>query len=143
MNAVDLFFRFDGRISRTRFWIAMAVLLAAELVSYSAGYGRGNERLSAILELLILYPETAVLLKRAHDRDMPEKVVLAYVVLAVLFTGLTMFGIGGTADKPSTLYWLVGLPSFALALYLLVDLGFRKGVSGPNRFGPDPLQGKT
>jgi len=139
MNAIDLFFRFDGRINRTRFWIGMAVLLVAELVSYSAGYSRGNERLSAILELLILYPETAVLLKRAHDREMPEMVVLVYVALAVLFTGLTILGIGGTAEQPSTLYWIVGLPSFMLALYLLVDLGFRRGVTGPNRFGPDPL----
>jgi uncharacterized membrane protein YhaH (DUF805 family) len=143
MHWRHLFFGLDGRISRTRFWIATVILLVAELVSFSAGYGRGDERLSSILELLLLYPETAVLLKRAHDREMPEKVVLAYVVLAILFTALTIFGIGGTAERPSTLYWLIGLPCFALAMYLLVDLGFRRGVSGPNRFGPDPRQQKT
>ena len=143
MNWRHLFFGFDGRIGRTPFWIAMAVLFVAELVSFSLGYGRGDERLSSILELLILYPETAVLLKRAHDRDMPELVVVAYVALAVLFTGLTVLGLGGTAENPSMLYWLVGLPVMGLALYLLVDLGFRPGVSGPNRHGPDPLQGKT
>ena len=141
MNWRHLFFGFDGRIGRTPFWIALAVLLAAELVSFSAGHGRGDDRLSAVLELVILYPETAVLLKRAHDREMPETVIVAYAVLAVLFTGLTVLGLGGTAERPSALYWLVGLPSFALALYLLADLGFRRGVSGPNCHGPDPLAG--
>jgi uncharacterized membrane protein YhaH (DUF805 family) len=143
MNWRHLFFGFDGRISRTSYWIAMAVLLPAELISYSLGYGRGDERLSALLELAILYPESAVLFKRAHDREAPDKVVIGYVVLSIVLSGLTIFGLGGTTDKPTPLYWAVALPCMALALYLFVDLGFRRGVSGPNRHGPDPLQGKT
>ena len=121
----------------------MAVLLVAELISYSAGYGRGDERLSALLELAILYPESAVLFKRAHDREAPDKAVIGYVVLSIVLSGLTIFGLGGTVDKPTGLYWAVALPCFAIALYLFVDLGFRRGVSGPNAHGPDPLQGKT
>ena len=143
MDWRHLFFGFDGRINRTPYWIAMAVLVVAEFISFSFGYGRGDERLSALLELAILYPETAVLFKRAHDRDMPEKVVIGYVALAIVLSGLTIFGLGGTSEKPSGLYWLVALPCMGLALYLFVELGFRRGVSGPNAHGPDPLQGKT
>src|SRR5690349_16540192 len=132
MDWRHLFFSFDGRISRTPYWIAMAVLLVAELISFSFGYGRGNERLSAIFELALLYPETAVLMKRAHDRETSEMAVVAYAVLSIILGGLTIFGLGGTVDKPSPLYWLVTLPCFAIALYLFVDLGFRRGVSGPN-----------
>ena len=143
MDWRHLFLGFDGRISRTPYWIAMAVLLVAEFISYSFGYGRGDERLSALLELAILYPEAAVLLKRAHDRDMPDKVVIVYVALSIVLSGLTIFGLGGTTDRPTGLYWAIALPSMALALYLFVDLGFRRGVNGPNRHGPDPLQGKT
>jgi uncharacterized membrane protein YhaH (DUF805 family) len=143
MDWRHLFFGFDGRISRTPYWIAMAILVVAELVSYSFGYGRGDDRLGALLELAMLYPESAVLLKRAHDREMPDKVVIAYVALSVMLGGLTIFGLGGTGEKPSGLYWAVALPCMALALYLFVDLGFRRGVSGPNRHGPDPLQRKT
>jgi uncharacterized membrane protein YhaH (DUF805 family) len=143
MDWRDLFFGFDGRISRTPYWIAMAVLLVAELICYSFGYGRGDDRLGALFDLALLYPEAAVIFKRAHDRDMPDKVVAGYVVLSILLSGVTIFGLGGTGDKPNGLYWLIALPSMALALYLFVDLGFRRGVSGPNRHGPDPLQGKT
>jgi uncharacterized membrane protein YhaH (DUF805 family) len=143
MDWRHLFFGFDGRISRTPYWIAMAVLLAAELVSFSYSYGRGNERLGALCELALLYPESAVLFKRAHDRGMPDMVVIAYMVLSVVLNGLTIFGLGGTIDQPSALYWIVTLPCFAIALYLFVDLGFRRGVRGPNGHGPDPLQGKT
>jgi uncharacterized membrane protein YhaH (DUF805 family) len=143
MNWRHLFLGFDGRISRLPFWIGMAILLAVELVSYSAGFGRDNERLSAILELATLYPESAVLFKRAHDREMPEQVVMVYIVLAVIFAGLTVLDLDGTPEHPSILYWLVGLPAMGLALFLLVDLGLRKGVSGANRYGPDPLQRKT
>jgi uncharacterized membrane protein YhaH (DUF805 family) len=143
MDWRHLFLDFDGRISRTPYWIAMAVLLVAELITFSFGYGRGNERLGALFELALLYPESAVLIKRAHDRDTSETVVIAYVVLSVILGGLTIFELGGTIDKPSALYWLVTLPCIAIALYLFVDLGFRRGTAGPNRHGPDPLQGKT
>lgn len=143
MDWRHLFFGFDGRISRTTYWIAMAALLVAELILYSFGYGRGDARLGTVFELALLYPETAVLLKRAHDREMSEKVVIAYVALSIILGGLTIFGLDGSADKPSPLYWLVTLPSLVIALYLFVELGFRRGVSGPNSHGPDPLQGKT
>jgi uncharacterized membrane protein YhaH (DUF805 family) len=143
MDWRHLFSDFDGRIARTPYWIAMAILLVAELITYSFSYGRGDERLGALFDLALLYPEAAVLFKRAHDREMPDKVVIAYVVLSVVLGGLTIFGLGGTIDKPNGLYWAIALPCMALALYLFVDLGFRRGVSGPNRHGPDPLQGKT
>ena len=31
------------------------------------------------------------------------------------------------------------LPYLLLGLALLVELGFRKGTTGPNQYGPDPL----
>jgi uncharacterized membrane protein YhaH (DUF805 family) len=141
MDWRHLFFGFDGRISRAPYWIAMVVLLAAELLSFSYGYGRGDPRLSALFELALLYPEAAVLFKRAHDRNMPDIVVIIYVVLSMALDGLTVFELDGTPERPSGLYWLATLPCFAIALYLFVELGFRRGVSGPNQYGPDPLQG--
>jgi len=143
MNWRHLFFGFDGRISRTHYWIAMAILLVAEFIAFALGYGRGDERLSALFELALLYPEAAVLIKRAHDRETPDVLVMAYVILAILLGALTIFGLGGTSERPTALYWMVALPTFALALYLFVNLGFFRGVAGPNRYGPDPLQGKT
>ena len=143
MDWRHLFFGFDGRIARTPYWIAMAIMFVAELVAYALSYGRGDDRLCALLDLVLLYPEAAVLFKRAHDGDMEAKLVDGYVPLSIVLSGLTIFRLGGVDDRPNGLYWLVALPCMALALYLFVDLGFRRGVSGPNRHGPDPLQGKT
>ena len=40
-------------------------------------------------------------------------------------------------DRPGTHYWMLLIPFYNIYLGLL--LLFKKGVSGPNRFGPDPL----
>jgi uncharacterized membrane protein YhaH (DUF805 family) len=34
---------------------------------------------------------------------------------------------------------ILGLGAFAVSIWALVELGFLRGTSGPNRFGPDPL----
>lgn len=34
---------------------------------------------------------------------------------------------------------ILKVASFLITLWVLVDLGFLKGTTGPNRFGPDPL----
>ena len=34
----------------------------------------------------------------------------------------------------------IALPFTVLGLALLVELGFRKGTTGPNQYGPDPLR---
>ena len=44
-----------------------------------------------------------------------------------------------TEERPSTLFYVVGIPVGLMALVLLIDFGFRRGTAGPNRFGPDPL----
>jgi uncharacterized membrane protein YhaH (DUF805 family) len=35
------------------------------------------------------------------------------------------------------------VPLGILGLALIVDLGFRRGTVGPNRYGPDPLDAST
>jgi len=43
-----------------------------------------------------------------------------------------------TNPTPAVLALLVPIGLFALVL--LIDLGFRRGTVGPNRYGPDPLE---
>ena len=45
----------------------------------------------------------------------------------------------GGADNPSILSMVVTIPFLVLLLALIIELGFRKGTPGPNRYGPDPL----
>ena len=143
MDWTYLFFSFDGRISRKPYWIATCVLIAAAFIAIWIELYAADRRLGAILNLALLYPDLAVMVKRAHDRETPIWIVLASAIMAVLLDALEIFGLGGTVDTPSTLYWLISLPMLPVIGYLFVVLGFFQGTRGPNRYGPDPLAART
>lgn len=106
---------FEGRTSRSRFWILIAAAAAAYLVAFavdgfftSGAFDRTYAfRVAATLFLLV--PGLSILVRRFHDRDKPGWWVL---IGAVPVLGL---------------------------VWLMVELGFLRGTAGPNRFGPDPL----
>ena len=139
MDWVYLLHSFDGRIGRKTFWIAMAVVTAAEILGHFAAEAIQGDRLSAIVDLVFTYPEFAIAAKRGQDRNMPLAVVGTFFAAGVVLDLITVLGLSGTADQPSTLSLAIALPFTVFGLALLVELGFRKGTTGPNRYGPDPL----
>ena len=142
MDWSHLFFGFDGRINRKPYWIASVVLAVVEITGFAVAQNLEQERLIGIIGLAILYPDFAVIMKRAHDRETPYWIPFSYLILSVLQNALSVFALDGPADNPTALYWIVFIPLLIVALYLFIELGFRRGVSGPNRFGPDPLAGR-
>lgn len=136
MNWIDLFTGIDGRISRQPFWLALLALFAIDLAAHFAM----GERLSAVVSLLIAYPEFAVFAKRGHDRNVPTWVAGLFMAGAVVLNVLVLLGLSGPMDRPTTLFYAVGLPVGILGLILLVDFGFRRGTAGANQYGPNPLQ---
>ncbi len=48
-------------------------------------------------------------------------------------------GIGIVPGNGTSIGLLITLVIGAVALWFLIELGFRRGVEGPNRYGPDPL----
>jgi uncharacterized membrane protein YhaH (DUF805 family) len=139
MNWVFLFNSFDGRISRKTFWVALALLAVAELFGHYAAEQIEGDRLSAIVDLAFTYPEFAVAVKRAHDRNMPLWLLIIFFGAGAVLDLLTVLELTGTEDQPNMLAIAIALPFTVLGLALLVELGFRKGASGPNQYGPDPL----
>jgi uncharacterized membrane protein YhaH (DUF805 family) len=130
---------FHGRIGRQTFWFAMGVLVVANVVAcFIAGEIQG-ERLSAIVDLAFTYPEFAVAVKRAHDRNLPVWLLIAFFTANALFDLLDVLGWSGTREEPTMLALVIALPFGVFLLALLVELGFRRGTIGPNRHGPDPL----
>ena len=129
---------FDGRISRQPFWIAFGAVLAVELLALAVAYRIEGERLAAIVDLAVAYPEFAIAAKRGHDRDVPTWVPGLFFALAVLIDLLVVVGLRVT-DERSALFYVFVLPVSIFGVALLVDFGFRKGTPGPNRYGPDPL----
>jgi uncharacterized membrane protein YhaH (DUF805 family) len=130
---------FDGRIGRKAFWIAMAALTVAEIFGHILAEEIQGDRLSAIVDLAYTYPEFAVAVKRAHDRNMPLWLLIVFFVASAVLDLLTVLELTGTEDQPSLLTILIALPFTVLGVALLVELGFRRGTIGPNQYGPDPL----
>ncbi len=139
MDWAYLLTSFDGRISRKSFWIAMAALTVAEIFGHILAEEIQGDRLSAIVDLAYTYPEFAVAVKRAHDRNMSLWLLIVFFSAGALLDLLTVLELTGTDDQPSMLSLLIALPFTVLGLALLVELGFRKGTPGPNQYGPDPL----
>jgi uncharacterized membrane protein YhaH (DUF805 family) len=141
MDLVHLFTSFDGRISRQPFWIAWVIFFAIEAAGMFALPVVDSARLSSILSLLLIYPQFAVSLKRAYDRNMPTWVIGLFFALDVAFEFLFLAGWITERDlaNPPPLAMSLLLPIAVFALALLIELGFRRGTVGPNRYGPDPL----
>jgi uncharacterized membrane protein YhaH (DUF805 family) len=141
MDFMHLFLSFEGRISRTTFWIGVGILIVVESIAQYAAGQFGNDQASAVVDLVFAFPEFAVAAKRAHDRNIPTLLIALFFAGAV---GLDVLMLGGwdvTGDKPSTAFLAILIPWGIFALILLIDLGFRRGTEGPNAYGPDPLAG--
>jgi uncharacterized membrane protein YhaH (DUF805 family) len=106
---------------------------------------------SLILILVTAYPMYCLSVKRRHDRNNNGMDIIAYLALAVVLILLQALGLGFTSTDiggvvvptPTGLYSIVGAISGIFAIYLLVVLGFLKGTTGDNAYGPDPLLGKA
>ena len=130
---------FEGRISRKTFWIGMAVLIIAEILGHLAAQALQGDRLSAIVDLAFTYPEFAIAAKRAHDRNLPIWILIVFFGGGAVLDLLTVLQLTGSGDQPSVLSLFIAVPFTVLLVALLVELGFRRGTIGPNRYGPDPV----
>ena len=89
--------------------------------------------IGAVIQLLVRYP-------KAHHLAMAPAIQIIIVVILLLSgTGVIMLTIARLHDLDKSgwyvLLQVVPLINFIFALYVL----FAKGTTGPNRFGPDPL----
>jgi uncharacterized membrane protein YhaH (DUF805 family) len=139
MDWVYLLSSFEGRISRKTFWIAIAVLIAAELAGYLIAQALQGDRLSAIVDLAFVYPEFAIAAKRAHDRDLPIWILVVFFGGGAVLDLLTVLELSGGNDQPSLMSLMIAVPFTVLLVALLIELGFRRGTVGPNQYGPDPV----
>ena len=112
MTLSHLLFSFEGRIGRQAYWFAVVILIAAGLVATIVDrllFRDPNSFVSLIVALVSIYANVAVSVKRWHDRD------------------------------KSGWWCLIIFIPFVGAVWILIENGFLKGTSGPNRYGPDPL----
>ncbi len=139
MNWLYLFNSFHGRIGRQTFWVALILTIVAQLAGQAIADQLQGDRLSAIVDLVFTYPQFAVTIKRAHDRNMPDWVLIAFFAANAFLDLLVVLDLAGTSEHPNLLSLAVAIPLTVVGVALLVELGFRKGTEGPNQYGPDPL----
>lgn len=111
-------FSFQGRISRGHFWLRYWLptrlallfwLLAGKYAGLSVPRSWGTDALLVGLVLMMLWSETAVEVKRWHDRNKSGWWMLVYLIP------------------------LIG------PFWVLAECGLLRGREGHNRFGPDPV----
>jgi uncharacterized membrane protein YhaH (DUF805 family) len=141
MDWLYLLDTFHGRIGRKTFWIAMAIVGVANFLACYAAQQIAGDKLNAIVDLAFNYPEFAIAVKRGNDRDWPLWPVAIFFAGSVLLDLFSVLGLAGTDAEPSTLAFVVAVPFSVVGLGLLIELGFRRGTVGANRYGPDPLAG--
>jgi uncharacterized membrane protein YhaH (DUF805 family) len=116
MDLSKLLLSFDGRINRQPYWLYILAVIIVVGVPLSLFFEPDTESYnlaSAVASLILLYPSLAVQAKRWHDRD------------------------------KSAWWLLINLIPIVGGLWALIECGFLRGTTGPNRFGPDPLDSPT
>ena len=134
----ELLFGFSGRINRAKYWLTFViyfVALFALYVLFSLFFSFPTDVLGLFLILsvpfvAIIISATAVAVKRLHDRDKSGWWVLVFYMLP---------GVIGNIGSYTGLDFVSQLASLALSIWALVELGFLRGTSGRNQYGPDPL----
>ena len=165
MGLLHLLFGFSGRANRGKFWLAVVlwivfwtiavlacvlaavIILGLHLPDSSVPHDELLSRYVRLafdyLGLLIVFiafalaswiSAFAVGVKRLHDRNKSGWwVLLFYLAPSILGS------IANTGEHPLAGF-VLGLASFVISIWALVELGFLRGTFGSNRYGPDPLQ---
>lgn len=121
----ELFWSASGRLARTPFLVACAVLIAIAAV-YEAWVGPTIHWLTGWFAYpLLLYGAACVLSKRLHDRGRSGWWA-ALVLFALVAVWPTPHGVG------ALIFTLI-------LLWAAIELGVMQGEDGANRFGPSPL----
>ena len=148
----DMLFSFEGRLNRSRWWIAMIIVgifgfifqLSFEyIISLFLDTGFLYSTLILFLYIPILYINAALSIKRLKDSDKGWEWGFLIIVICIV-NALSVYL--PRPDDPA--YENFAMIAFSFVVFILwisfmiplfILCGFIKGTEGGNRFGPDPL----
>jgi uncharacterized membrane protein YhaH (DUF805 family) len=151
MDWTTLLFSFNGRINRGKYWLAILIysiawtVFAVVLFGWLGGVNPDNLFSLAggalglwagglILVAAGTWSGIATGIKRLHDRDKSGWWILLFWFGPSLLSGSN----AAMPDSGSNL--VLALIGSVIAIWGFVELGCLRGTSGPNLYGPDPLQ---
>jgi uncharacterized membrane protein YhaH (DUF805 family) len=149
MHLGHLYTSFEGRINRAASWLGAIILFVVTLVALlvatfviGISFDGSDSRLKLVtfaLQLALLYPSAALMVKRLHDRNRPGYFAAFMLVPAVVKQVTDLLGRTGDPFNMNALDWVLNAIIFVVAVWFFVGLGCLRGTVGPNRYGPDPL----
>ena len=145
-DLIRLLTTFTGRIGRQQWWLGFVIVCAGNLLGglllnpdfFFAAMPPLPSWPDTLWQTAMLYPATAITVKRFNDRDWPAWLGYVFAPIGALLYLAPHFGQAVAPQSPPV--WMVMF--WACAAYLLfafVDNGFVRGTDGPNRYGADPL----
>lgn len=126
----------NGRINRSDFFtLGFLLNVISAIMEAMSNTLPDNATASLVVSLLILavfgllgYIGLCLTIRRLHDLNQP-----GWMYLVFLFSTLSLVFIGESFIPPLTYLGLI------IALGVTLILLFKKGTSGDNKYGPDPL----
>ena len=146
MNWGHLFFTFDGRANRARFWIAgliFAVIYAVmTIIDYVTDQSVVFQALNGMLIIVILIASIAVGVKRLHDSNKSGWYLLLFYLVPSVLVVIGVL-IGAFVEDSTIIATVLGLLAFAIAVWAFIEMGCLRGTIGINQYGPDPVAPAT
>lgn len=154
MSLRYLYTSFDGRINRKRFWTASFIMMAAAMAlsfvifTPIAVMSPGLGGIATLLfSLALLYPALALGVKRLHDRGRSGRLMAVFLAPGISLQVGEFFGLTGSLQivggemiyLPNPFGWALNAAVLGVGIWALVELGIRKGTTGANEYGPDPI----
>jgi uncharacterized membrane protein YhaH (DUF805 family) len=142
MDWGQLFFKFNGRINRAKFWIAVLIYTVINVVMAILGYISDDsavfQAVNGMLGIVIFISSLAVGVKRLHDRSKSGwYLVLFYIIPSILI--VAGIAVGTIMEDSIMIASILGLVAAAIGIWAFIELGCLRGTVGANRYGPDPL----
>jgi len=121
----NLLFSFQGRVNRAKYWLVHVVMWIVVAAVFAAIFG------SAAMS--------------SDPQAMLQSVgAIGGIILLVVYVLALWIGLAVAAkrwhDRNKSAWWiLIAFVPIVGGLWYLIECGFLKGTTGPNKFGPDPL----
>ena len=131
-----IFTSLDGRINRTKWWGAAAIVVPIGLI-FMTGFLGGF--LATLAVFALFFPSYAACAKRFQDRNRPGRTALFGLVPVAVASLIYAWGLTGSTTEMGLIGGLCMLVYFGVGLWFLIDLGLLRGTPGQNRYGGDPL----
>jgi uncharacterized membrane protein YhaH (DUF805 family) len=142
MDWGHLFFTFDGRSSRARFWIAglifVVVYAVMTIIDYVTDQSVIFQALNGMCIIVIVIASIAVGVKRLHDRNKSGWYLLLFYFVPCTLAALSVL-IGAFVEDSSIIATVLALLALALVVWAFVEMGCLRGTIGVNQYGPDPV----